>query len=153
MRTRSRSFAPFGLRSGHIPRAKESLLTERCWKIVKMYASIQDVYSTLLHIKDGRCRDFLACHDVGYQHANFQKYRTCDKTTKRYLFESTFFLGHQVWPYIWRASCTRLVQPPTACGLLWSVHAPQTRVIRTPLQAILALSIQPWGSEQSHAPI
>ena len=44
-----------------------------------MYASIQDAYSKLLHIKDGRCLDFLACHDVGYQHANFQKYRTCGK--------------------------------------------------------------------------
>ena len=44
-----------------------------------MYASIQDAYSKLLHIKDGRCLDFLACHDVGYEHANFQKYRTCDK--------------------------------------------------------------------------
>ena len=87
---------PLGLRSGHIPRAKEPLLTERCWKIVKMYASIQDAYSKLLHIKDGRCLDFLACQDVGYQHANFQKYRKCDKKIKRYLFESTFVLGHPV---------------------------------------------------------
>ena len=79
MRTQSRSFTPFVLRSGHIPRAKEPLLTERCWKIVKMYASIQDADSKLLHIKDGRCLDLLACLDVGYEHANFQKYRMCDK--------------------------------------------------------------------------
>ena len=62
-----------------------------------MYASIQDAYSKLLHIKDGRCLDFLACHDVGYQHANFQKYRTCGKKLRdiclSLLFSGTCDLG------------------------------------------------------------
>ena len=75
---RARLF-PLGCVPAISPPVKEPLLTERCWKIVKMYASIRDAYSKLLHIKDGRCPDFLECHDVGYQHANFKKYRTCDK--------------------------------------------------------------------------
>ena len=62
-----------------------------------MYASIQDAYSKLLHIQDGRCLDFLACHDAGYQHANFQKYRTCDKKLRDICLSLLFSGTPGIW--------------------------------------------------------
>ena len=61
-----------------------------------MYASIQDAFSKLLHIKDGCCIDFLAYHDVGYQHANFQKYRTCGKKVRDICLSLLFFWDTRV---------------------------------------------------------
>ena len=91
MRTRSRLSVPLWAAFRPYPPSQGAPADRAVLKNIKMYVPIQDAFSKLLHIKGGRCLDFRACHDVGYQDAKFQKYRTCDKKIKRYLFESTFF--------------------------------------------------------------
>ena len=64
-----------------------------------MHVPIQDAFSKLLHIKDGRCLDFRACHDVGYQDAKFPKYHTFDKKLRDICLSLLFSETPGIWHY------------------------------------------------------
>ena len=117
MRTRSRSSDPLWAAFRPYPPSQGASADRAVLKSIKMYVPIQDAFSKLLHIKGGLCFDFRACDDVGYQHAKFQKYRTCDKKL-RDICLSLLFLGHPVWraaTALWRLvhTCFTLEQLKT----------------------------------------